>query len=346
MSTPRPLVTAVTHALTPPDQAARAAAGQGPATPEALARWLANWPCLAEIEHRPPPAPLPAPPGLRALAWNMERCKRVEESAALIMGQGADLVLATEMDIGMARSGQRNTPADLARALGFGYAYGVEFVELGAGDPQETRDHGDEPNLAGLHGNAILSRYPLEDITLIPLDDGGRWYLENPMQDGQLRVGGRMALAASLRLEAGPITVAAVHLESVSDAALRARQMHLLLDALEALWPGRPAVIGGDLNTIGFTQAGMSGAEILRAPEKAEPLFADLAAHGFSWCGANTPAFTTRPPQGLVAHYPLKKLDWLFVRGLTASGATCLPAVSARGAYLSDHEAIAATIVT
>jgi len=74
-----------------------------------------------------------------------------------------------QLDIGMARSGNRHTVAELAVALGMGYAYGIEFIELGLGDEREEEWHKDERNAAGFHGNAILSRYPLNDFALIRL---------------------------------------------------------------------------------------------------------------------------------------------------------------------------------
>jgi hypothetical protein len=42
--------------------------------------------------------------------------------------------------------------------------------------------------------------------------------------------------------------------------------------------------------------------------------------------------------------YPLKKLDWLFVRDVTASDPAIFPAVCDRGDYLSDHELITAEV--
>jgi len=38
------------------------------------------------------------------------------------------------------------------------------------------------------------------------------------------------------------------------------------------------------------------------------------------------------------------RLDWLLTRGVIASHAATYPAISARGAYLSDHEAISARV--
>ena len=77
-------------------------------------------------------------------------------------GIGADVVLLTELDVGMARSGNRHTVRELARTMGAGYAFGVEYVELGLGDDREKAWHAGESNAVGLHGNAILSKAPLD----------------------------------------------------------------------------------------------------------------------------------------------------------------------------------------
>ena len=95
---------------------------------------------------------------MRIAAWNAERCKYLPESAALLAGIGADVVLLSELDVGMARSGNRHTPRELARALGSGYLFGVEYVELGLGDNREKAWHAGQSNQSGLHGNGILSK--------------------------------------------------------------------------------------------------------------------------------------------------------------------------------------------
>lgn len=296
--------------------------------------YLAEWPCLQTIEATQPPHTAHKPRMLTIAAWNLERCKRVEDSADLLRQAGADVVLATEVDWGMARSGQRHTTRDLAAELGFGYVFGVEFVELGTGDPYETNLFADMPNGAGLHGNAILSRYPLLAPRLIPLDDSGMWFTSAPKSDGQRRVGGRMAITAGIACDFGLLTCAAVHYESESDAVGRGTQTDTLLHALG----NGPTVIGGDLNTNALT--GQGTAQCLQAPDLFEPSFAALAAAGFDWRGANTGAPTTRTAPGRTGRDPLQRLDWLFCRGVRAHGAKVFPAISDSGHYLSDHELI------
>ena len=56
------------------------------------------------------------------------------------------------------------------------------------------------------------------------------------------------------------------------------------------------------------------------------------------------PGITTRAAPGKPVRYPLKKRDWLFVRGVSASNPAIIPAISDRGDYLSDHELITAQV--
>ncbi len=121
-------------------------------------RLAESLPCLHAIELVAPPQPRPLGAKIRIASWNAERCKYLPESAALLAGIGADIVLLTEMDVGMVRSGNRNTPRELARSLASGYAFGIEYVELGLGDDREKAWHANQSNAIGLHGNAILSK--------------------------------------------------------------------------------------------------------------------------------------------------------------------------------------------
>lgn len=338
----------LTHAvdvLPKPSPEDRAAAKTRGGDQSAHDDMLANWPCLNAIELSQPAAPLSAPSELTVAAWNMERCKKIEDAAALLRAIGADVVLATEMDLGMARSGQRHTPADLAQALGMGYIYGVEFVELGKGDPFETAAFADVPNTHGLHGNAILSRFPLKDPRLIPLDDGGLWFVTQPKGDGQHRIGGRMAMAAQIDTPKGPMTLVAAHYESESDAPGRTLQTERLLAALDDAYGSAPAVIGGDLNTKDLADGQRSAADIIADPTQVEPSFARFGEAGFDWRASMAPGFTTRAAPGRPAKYPLLILDWLITRGVTPFSPRIWPSVSSAGQYLSDHELLSVRII-
>lgn len=329
----REIITRRAGVLPAPDPILLADAALAP--DDAHDRFAAQVPALNAVEHRPAPVDRPVPPRLRVAAWNAERLKYHAPSAALL--RGADVVLLTEADIGMARSGNRHTVRDLAEALGMGWAYGVEFVELGLGDARESEWHADEDNRVGLHGNAILSRHKLLDPVIIPLDAGGTWFAGR--SGNQRRLGGRMAIAARLDTPR-PLWLVAAHLESHSDAADRGRQGERLVAAIDRLVPaGAGVVLGGDFNT---TEVAGS----LDAPEAVEPLFTVLRDAGFDWrrCNAPGPTQRTRPDGTPVA--PFAKLDWLFTRHVEAEAPETIAAVDEAGAAISDHEVVAATVVT
>jgi endonuclease/exonuclease/phosphatase family metal-dependent hydrolase len=309
---------------------------------DALAAEIA---ALNAVEYRPPHADHLLGERLRIAAWNAERLKFGSASAALFAALQPDVVLLTEVDIGMARSGNRHTVAELAVALGMGYAYGIEFVELGLGDEREEEWHRGQHNLAGFHGNAILSRYPLNDFALIRLDQGGRWFGERPdlaKGPAQRRIGGRMALAA--RLADGDLVTVTVHLESDSTALDRAAQTERLLSALQLRYGQVPMVIGGDCNTAALPAGDSQHAPM--APSWAqrcdvfEPMFAALAEHGFAWADANDMAPTQRQRPDGKPTPPFRRLDWLFTRDLEASAARTVAAVDPTGNAISDHEAL------
>ena len=339
----RAVIETIADTLPLPSPADRLEATKHWGQQEANDRFQSQWPCLNTIEYSAPNQSAIKPETLTVTAWNMERCKWGEQSAKLLTMAGADIVLATEMDWGMARSGQRHTTRELAARLGFAYAFGVEFVELGLGDARETESCAGMSNEHGLHGNAILSRWPLTDIALIPLDAGGYWFLQAPKNDGQYRVGGRNAIAAKIATPKGELLLVAVHYESESDVQGRALQSAHLLNTLNTLYGSLPTVIGGDLNTRGFLQAGLTGIAMLEHPEEVETSFTHFAQHGFDWQASNTGQETTRLHPYHDPQQPLKTLDWLFTRDVDAIDPFVLPAL-ADDITLSDHELIGVTI--
>ena len=284
------------------------------------------------------------------VAWNLERGTHLEAAATILGDRRPDVVLASELDVGMARSGNRHTAADLARRLGHAYAYGVEFVELGLGDAGEVgRLEADATNDLGFHGNAITARGAITDPWLVRIEAGGSWFSSTTDQP---RVGGRMALAARVELGGRPVVVCTVHLESESGPALRAAQLGIVLDAIDERYGRDPCVIGGDLNTFsGDIDEVRSRFRELRDADPArfcwpvpyEPLFEQAAAHGFDVEGGNTAEQTMR----LSADQPagsLLRLDWLLVRNLEVVDRSTLPAVDPGGKVLSDHDAVTATL--
>lgn len=347
------IVTRTTRAITRPSREERARLAAMPIGRDAHARAFEACACLHEIELRPPPPPLPAPPECaRVVFWNAERLKYPGPSAVLMRDLGADALLLCELDLGMARSGQRHTTADLADALDIGYAFGVEFVELGLGDARERAWHAGEENDDGLHGAAILSPHLLSRPALVRLDRDGAWF------DGgfdERRVGGRIAILSTLELEGGPVTLASVHFESHGDPTSRTVEMRSLLEAVEHYAPGQPALIGGDFNTNSGSRGEVRPRERLHAllardprrlidPIAWEPLFEVAAAAGYDWRTANDSAPTQRTRPDGTPPPPLGRLDWFFARGLAVRDAVTVPAIDAAGVAISDHDVLALTI--
>ncbi len=296
-------------------------------------RLLATIPAFGAIEARLPPAPPPPPPAAaRILFWNVERLRHGAAIAARIADLAPAASLLAEVDLGMARSGNRHTVAELAGSLGQGYLFGVEFLELGLGDARERTRHAGETDLAGLHGNAILSPHPLARLAMLRLEAGGGWFDGGR---GERRIGARMALLAQLEIAGRPVTLVCTHLESHTDAEDRRRQMARLLDGVEAYDPRAPVLIGGDFNTAG-------GAPGEATP--GEPLFALAAARGYDWHACNRAGEPTRRPPAGEPRPDEGRLDWFFSRGLRCRDPRTLPAVGADGRPLSDHEGILVTV--
>lgn len=342
-------------ALTPVSPGERERAAASPTDEAAHAEWLERLACLHEVECGHGDADGNRPRGAfdagRVLGWNVERGRNVDALARLIARTRAELVLLSELDVGMARSQNLHTARELASRLGFGFAYGVEFVELGLGSESERAALAGQGNANGLHGGAILAATALERPALVRLETQGRWF---DGARGERRIGGRIAVLATWRCSGVPITVAAVHLESHSDPADRYAQIEALVAGIEAYQPGAPALIAGDLNTFSMGLADMGDraelsraleidANRLRHPVPHEPLFA--LAHergGFAWesCNVrNEPTHRVSSSSRESSRGGLK-LDWFLSRGLSCTGAQVIDAAAPGGAALSDHEAI------
>ncbi|HEX5708170.1 MAG TPA: endonuclease/exonuclease/phosphatase family protein [Pyrinomonadaceae bacterium] len=213
-----------------------------------------------------------------------EKRRLVLQQVALM--QQADVVVLNEVDFGMKRTGYRDVAAELAEALRMNYAFGVEFVEvdpiaLGLEKfeelPAEERAKlvseikVDRARYRGLHGTAILSRFPLENVRLEPFDvQPHDWYKDElagvkAIEEGkrkagelvfqekilrEVRRGGRMMLTAEVadaRLPGGRLTVVATHLEDKTKPEGRRKQLEELLARIKDV--DAPVVVAGDMNT-------------------------------------------------------------------------------------------------
>lgn len=346
------LVTRTTGRMSLPSQAERQAIIDGPVTPEAFTRAFAAAPCLGEIEVRPPSRPVSLGIQARIAFWNAERLKYQAPSALLLASLRADVLMLCELDLGMARTGNRHTTRDLADTLGQGYVFGAEFIELGLGDLREQKAHAGETNSAGLHGGGFVSAAALARPALVRLETSGRWF------DGafhERRVGGRIAMLAEVTIAGQPVLLASLHYESHTGPEDRRLQTQTLLDAIDVHAPGMPVLIGGDFNTAScereekhdldfVARALAADPNRLLLPMAYEPMFELLKRRGYDWETCNAPGPTQRTrPDGTPAP-PLGRIDWLFARGLTCTDVATVPAVDAGGVAISDHEVLAVTI--
>jgi len=266
----------------------------------------------------------------------------------------ADVCLLSELDWGMARSGQRHTARDLAARLGMSYAYGVEYLELGLGSESEREACAGKSNEVGYHGNAILVRTALLRPKLVRLDARGDWF---DGARGERRVGGRCAVLAQVEASGRPLTFASVHLDSHGSREDRAGEMRALCDAIDAYDRAAPVVIGGDLNAFSLAVAEIGDRERVAAalredprrwsnPTPHEPLFAVAAERGYEWSSCNAPGVATLrhaiPDGG--SQRGAMKIDWFLCRGVEASEPRVIDALGQDGRALSDHEAIAVLV--
>ena len=311
--------------LAPLSQAERETIRQLPRTVAAHDAHLAGLPCMTSVEQGGAAADAPLAFPFTVAAWNLERCLFPVESAEMLAEAGAQVALLSEMDHGMARSGQAHTTAQLAGHLGMAYAYGVEFVELGLGSETEREFCVADSNNLGWHGNGLMAATALSQPFLLRLPGRRFWFLQG---GDQPRLGERMAIGAKVRTTAGLAVMVSTHLESNANAAERSAQMVSLIDALEAAFPGLPILIGGDLNT----------GNHIGGDWRAEILFDLARARGFGVHGGPEEQMTTRP--SLITRWPERamKLDWFLTRGLEIGRSRVLPSTSKLGKPLSDHD--------
>lgn len=317
--------------LTGPPQAERDRLAALERTEANHAEALAALDCLQRVEA--PVSQLGAPLSfpLTVAAWNLERCYAVEKSAEAIAREAADIALLSEVDNGMARTGQLHTSRELAERLGMTYAFGVEFLELELGAEIELQFCTDDCNRHGFHGNALLAKAALQSPVMIRLESWGHWFKpESPAH----RIGTRCAIAAAVATTEGPLYTVSVHLENAGDSAYREGQVRRLLDAVDQLAGDAPVIIGGDLNT-GLADGG---------DFEKETLFAHAHGRGYERHGGPLAQTTTRPSR--VSRNPRGtwKLDWFLTRGLIVEESRIVPAVAPDGEVLSDHEMIVAKV--
>jgi len=182
------------------------------------------------------------------LAWNIERGSRfsgiVESLKSHPQLKDRDILFLTELDYGMARSGNRFVAKELGEALQMSFAFAPIYIALQKGSGVEEFVKGENTN--AIHGLAMFSRYPMRNIHAIPLPNG-----KDKMWGKEKRLGRLSALVVDVEHPVGTFRAVTVHLDALCSRAHRHRQMKIILDHLDTLSP-LPVVLGGDWNTTTF----------------------------------------------------------------------------------------------
>lgn len=217
----------------------------------------------------------------------------------------SDIIILNEVDIGLPRTAYRNIAEELAKALGYNYVYGVEFLELdpsnlGTGDSRWSEkdalveDPGfklediDAEKYKGLHGNAILSRFELGNARILRLPSCHNWYYDEKNELckaeiirrivskkifnhdilREIRAGGRIALIADVAIPDFDfsVTIVSTHLEDRCSPKCRNKQVKFILNSIKNI--ENPVILGGDFNTSNHNLCPMGSRLAAKGKEK------------------------------------------------------------------------------
>ncbi|MEO7038257.1 MAG: endonuclease/exonuclease/phosphatase family protein [Polyangiaceae bacterium] len=229
---------------------------------------------------------------IRVVSWNIhkgiggiDRRYRLERIVEVLTSLAPDIALLQEVAEDMPRSNFHHQPSALSEAL--------NMPHLGFGPEHRFREGG--------YGNAILSRWPLTDISRVDLTIGKRKK--------------RGALTARAHVEAGGHTrsLVLVNMHLGLMGSERGAQLDRFLEShpFAHLQRRTPVVLGGDLNDVW----GSLG-----------PRY--LAPAGFGRCGSLLKTFP--------AALPMRPLDGIFARGDLEARALHVPRTKL-SRQASDH---------
>lgn len=231
---------------------------------------------------------------------NPKKIKTIREQANIL--KDSDIIVLNEVDAGMPRSGYKKVIEELGKTLGYNYAYGIEFLEvdpvqlgfedykwsekrelLRNGASEDTKVGIDK--YKGLHGNAILSRFSLENVKILRLPRAYDWYnsekkepskqeiirrytIEKLFKENvnrEIRIGGRIALIADINVPElnTKITIVSTHIENRTQPKCRNRQVKYILKKIKNL--NNPIILAGDFNTSGYDSSPIKSSSILSA---------------------------------------------------------------------------------
>lgn len=186
-----------------------------------------------------------------AVHWNIEHGNWYDQVERALtthpLLQAADLVLLNEVDLGAARAANRDVARDLGHALGLHACWAPLSIETTLGRDDDERMAAGRQNQEGLVGVAILSRWPLGEARIVDLPSP-----ESVQFDLERMFGRHIGLVVEVRRPGAPFVAVSVHLEVHRTRQHRARQMQILMAALQR--ETRPIVMAGDFNSHTFNR--------------------------------------------------------------------------------------------
>lgn len=216
---------------------------------------------------------------------NPKTIKIIKEQMDIL--RHSNIIVLNEIDAGMPRTAYKHEAEELAKAMGYNYTFVPEYLEvdpahLGIQDYKWSKEHslekdGSIKNLVlnkseykGLHGSAILSQYPLENVRVLRIPQSYDWYYAekkriSDLEDikriasekvikeyllREIRVGSRIAIIADINIPglSTPITIVSIHLENRTIPKKRAEEIQYVLDHIKNI--KNPVILAGDFNTV------------------------------------------------------------------------------------------------
>lgn len=192
----------------------------------------------------------------RVIQWNIERAYKLPQVIQKLQQLSPDIICLQELDIGCARSGNVDSALEIAKAMQMQCVFVAEFYEI----PSPLRTA--KTQGGGLHGNAILSRFPISSHSTIP----HKYEPFNWNRDGdskrEPRIGNRITLVAEIAIpwsSSHRILFYSAHLEVFCGIYGRIMQFSEILKYSHSHKKSHPfQVICGDLNTFGHSIARFS----------------------------------------------------------------------------------------
>lgn len=182
---------------------------------------------------------------IRLVAWNIERGKNLDGVIWALQNEPtlakADVLLLSEVDNGMGRSGNKNVMREIALALNMNYCFANSYLVLSKGTHGETSHK--IPNSLGFHGSAILSKFKIThcENAFLPI-------LKDKFSSSEKRLGSKKSCVAKIQVGEKNLGLGVAHLDSGASPKQRAEQLQGILESLERT-KAEIQIVGGDFNT-------------------------------------------------------------------------------------------------